>query len=78
MSSHGVILPVAQSPNAEGAVVQLREWWSAGLFAVAAHPRAYWLSTTERVLGYYFPHASSRDRNLTARSLAPFPLRNRP
>lgn len=74
MSRHGVVLPIPDSGPLRDTIDAL----------VAAWPdpprwplRARWLSELERALVPWFPLASSRDRNLTARSLAPFPLAER-
>ena len=37
-------------------------------------PRSTWLRAFEDVLREWYPQASSRDRSLTARHYAPFPL----
>jgi hypothetical protein len=42
------------------------------------YPRSAWLHDFEAVLRLYHPHASSRDLAVTARSVAPFPLRDGP
>lgn len=40
-----------------------------------AFPRATWLTRTEDMMRSYYPTASSADLAATARSIAPFPLR---
>lgn len=37
-------------------------------------PRSYWLRGFENALREHYPSSSSRDRSLTARHYAPFPL----
>lgn len=39
-------------------------------------PRSKWLRAVEFRLHDYYPQSSSADRRLTARSVAPFPLRD--
>ena len=43
-----------------------------------AFPRSYWLSYFEGMLRPFYPASTSRDRSLTARHYAPFPLRDGP
>ena len=43
-------------------------------YAVFTHPRSKWLTAFETALRADFPQSSSRDRSLTARHYAPFPL----
>ena len=38
------------------------------------YPRSAWLKAFEGLLSLAYPSASSRDRSLTARHYAPFPL----
>ena len=47
-------------------------------FANRSFPRSAWLGMFEAVLEEHYPSSSSRDRSLTARSVAPFPLRDGP
>lgn len=42
--------------------------------AGGAWPRSAWLRSFESLLSEFYPQASSRDRSLTARHYAPFPL----
>jgi hypothetical protein len=72
MSKHGVVLPL--TPD-------YVEAWQARWDAFARHapyPRASWLSALEADLATLYPGASSRDRNVTARSIAPFYLAQHP
>jgi hypothetical protein len=39
-------------------------------------PRSLWLGTFEDLLREFYPSANSRSLSLTARSVAPFPLRD--
>lgn len=78
MSRHGTILNVSESPNAVARIGILTGYWNDGLYAGAAYPRSLWLTHVETELAHFFPSASSRDRNVTARSLAPFPLKEKP
>lgn len=69
VSGHGTLLPLPDDPRLAWLVT---EWpWFAGTFT---YPRSVWLGQYERVLREWFPAASSRDRSLTARHYAPFPL----
>ena len=43
-----------------------------------AYPRSEWLRLFEDLLREFYPHASSRDRSLTARHAAPFYLAQGP
>jgi hypothetical protein len=71
MTRHGVVLPIPDDPRiAEWidkwpAIEQL--WWN-------AYPRSYWLGGMEGLLRQSYPQSNSRNLNVTARSLAPFPL----
>ena len=78
MSSHGTVIDVSVSELATKRIETLTEYWHDGLYDRAPHPRSLWLSHVETELAHYFPAASSRDRNVTARSLAPFPLKEKP
>lgn len=72
MSRHGTILPIPA--DAKQTVASLEQMWADGVYAGFTFPRAVWLTHAETELRFYFPQASSRDLNVTARSLAPFPL----
>lgn len=48
--------------------------WNAGGYSMFQWPRSEWLRRIERALALYFPASTSRDRSLTARHYAPFPL----
>ena len=52
------------------------EAWNEGVYQGYPWPRSLWLRDFERDLSSAFPFASSADRRLTARSVAPFPLRD--
>lgn len=78
MSSHGTILPTMTDPRAIEAVAAALARWDGGFYAIYSYPRSKWLSDLETDLRAFFPRASSRDLNLTARSLAPFTLKEHP
>ena len=50
--------------------------WADGTFQsiFPRFPRSVWLGYFEDVLREFYPQSSSRDRSLTARHAAPFPL----
>lgn len=52
--------------------------WENGAYRSAQWPRSEWLRTLEDVLRAQYPSASSADLRLTARGLAPFPLKDGP
>ncbi len=67
MSGHGTLLALPDDPR------------FADLIAAWPDPlrwpfRSRWLRAFEDVLREFYPFASSRDRSLTARHYAPFPL----
>lgn len=64
----GTLLPLPDDPRFQA---WIDEWP-----AVAARgwKRSAWLGIFEGYLREYYPFASSRDRSLTARHYAPFPL----
>ena len=72
MSRHGSVLPIPDDPR----INALIEAWPLG-FDGERWPRSAWLHDVELILELIYPQSSSRDRNLTARSLAPFPLKER-
>jgi hypothetical protein len=74
VTQHGSVLPIPDDPR-------IAEWVSGWPWIVPAgepFPRSWWLSHVEAILAQDYAaqgvYASSRDRNVTARSLAPFPL----
>lgn len=73
MTRSGSVLPIPDPrPPQIQALIDLWPAWAAmGVL------RSKWLGAVEDELQAMFPAASSRDRNLTARSLAPFPLAER-
>lgn len=76
MSRHGVILDTSPPQIAEYVAGLVEDWPHYERFA--RFPRSLWLSHLETGLAFFYPRASSRDRNLTARSLAPFTLKEHP
>lgn len=50
--------------------------WERGVYAIYPFPRSMWLRDLEAALRLFYPVATSRDRSLTARHYAPFPLRD--
>jgi hypothetical protein len=74
MTRHGVVLPIPDDSRIAGLI---DEWpiYERGLWdGSIRYPRALWLTNMEERLRAVLPGHSSRDYNLTARSLAPFPL----
>jgi hypothetical protein len=71
VSRHGTVLPTPDDP-------ELRQWIGAWPDVYSTYgilyPRSFWLTIAERILRASYPQASSRDLNVTARSLAPFAL----
>lgn len=67
MTKHGRVLPTPDDPRI-AAHIEVGQAWA------ALHRRSAWLATLEKILREHYPQASSRDLNVTARSLAPFPL----
>ena len=78
MSRHGVVLDTTQNPQASETVREAQFAWIEGVYDSFPFPRSKWLSDLETDLRPFFPGASSRDLNLTARFLAPFPLAQHP
>ena len=64
------LLPLPDDPR----LPWLVEQWGATWQAFWPHPRSAWLKAYEDVLREHYPQSSSRDRSLTARHYAPFPL----
>lgn len=69
----GTLLPIPDDPR----FAMLQAGWPEQ-FRNRSFPRSAWLGIFEAVLGEYYPGSSSRDRSLTARSVAPFPLKDGP
>lgn len=65
-----VLLPLPDDPRFQRLIDQWPEFES----FVPVFPRARWLGIFEALLSEFYPQASSRDRSLTARHHAPFPL----
>lgn len=78
MSRHGAVIDVSGNAQARELVDDLQFAWIAGVYDDFPFPRSKWLSDLERALRPMYPSASSRDLNVTARSLAPFPLQRQP
>jgi len=78
VSRHGTVIPIPPDSQLDSAIEALRESWLCGYWSGLPYPRAAWLTHVEALLEAYFPSASSRNRNLTARGLAPFPLAHHP
>jgi hypothetical protein len=68
MTRHGTVLPIPDDPR----IASLQAAWPPPW--PEPWPRSVWLSAMEQILRQDLPGHSSRDYNLTARSLAPFPL----
>ena len=62
-------LPLPDDP----ALAQLRELWPEYELSMI-YPRSKWLHDFEAVLRWHYPHSTSKQRTLTARLAAPFPL----
>ena len=73
MSRSGQLLPIPAGSEIAVGMDALVALWPDG-FTGLQWPRSAWLGIAERVLGGAYPQSSSADRNITARSLAPFPL----
>lgn len=73
MSRHGTILPKPDDDLIDRFIASYPELAGTG----HPYPRSLWLGGMEVLLRSHYPLASSRDLNVTARSLAPFPLRER-
>lgn len=65
-----VLLPLPDDPRFQGMI----DAWNEYLAAHPSFPRSTWLRMFEDLLREFYPAASSRDRSLTARHYAPFPL----
>ena len=65
------LLPLPDDPRFPALI----DAWNNGSWQAKMGPlRSRWLSLFELFLREYYPQASSRDRSLTARHYAPFPL----
>ena len=67
MTRRGSVLPTPDDPRIT-ALLDIGPAWA------ALNRRAAWLTQLEAILREHYPQARSRDLNVTARSLAPFPL----
>ena len=67
MSRNGTLFPLPDDPRIDELLLSE---WPGNRFVF----RSGWLRAVEDVLRAYYPHASSADLRLTARSVAPFPL----
>lgn len=66
-----VLLPLPDDPR----LYLLVEAWNDGSWQQFIGPlRSPWLGEFEAILHEHYPRSSSRDRSLTARHYAPFPL----
>lgn len=64
------LLPLPDDPRFPALI----EAWPDFQAHAGPFPRSAWLRAFEMLLTLYYPFASSRDRSLTARHAAPFPL----
>ena len=71
MSGHGTLLPLPDDPRL---TIYIESWPSHPYWQAQQWPRSRWLYLFEHVLREHYPDSSSRDRSLTARHYAPFPL----
>lgn len=62
-------LPLPDDP----ALAQLRAAWPQ-YASTLLYPRSKWLHDFEAILRWHYPGSSSKQRTLTARLAAPFPL----
>ena len=69
MTRRGSVLP---TPDDSRIRTLIEEWPS--METQWPFPRFGWLTLMEELLRQHYPQARSRDLNVTARSLAPFPL----
>jgi hypothetical protein len=65
-------LPIPDDPRVQALI---DDWPKYAADPVLRFPRSHWLGLLERVLREHYPRASSKQLTLTARNLAPFPLR---
>jgi hypothetical protein len=70
VTRRGSVLPIPDDPRIAGLIEDWPEFQASGV----PFPRSKWLGAMERLIVQAYPMSSSRDRNVTARSLAPFPL----
>ena len=68
------LLPLPDDPRFQRLIDEWPRLEAMGL----AHPRSFWLRNFEDALLPFYPVSTSRDRSLTARHYAPFPLRDGP
>lgn len=77
MSRNGKVLAIP--PEVQPAIDELVAGWPDFQARLAyEYPRSQWLALVEGILHNIYPSSSSADRRLTARGLAPFPLKNGP
>lgn len=70
-----MLLPLPDDPRLQELI---DEWPQLSQLPGIPFPRSAWLKAFETLLREHYPSASSRDRSLTARHYAPFPLRDGP
>ena len=75
MSRNGTRLPIPPGSQLEALIAEYVEAWPN---PIVWPFRSRWLGQVEALLQMWFPQSSSADRRLTARGLAPFPLRDGP
>lgn len=68
------LLPIPDDPRFPALIESWPEFEAAVAAAFLTHPRSKWLREFESLLREFYPQSSSRDRSLTARHYAPFPL----
>lgn len=73
MSRSGSLLPIPAGSELARELESLTADWPDAFVHLRA-PRSAWLTAAESLLAATWPTASSADRKLTARHLAPFPL----
>lgn len=72
LSKNGHLLEITEGSQLDNELVALISLWPS--WASMAVNRSEWLKAAEDKLREVYPHASRADLNLTARSIAPFPL----
>lgn len=63
-------LPLPDDPR----LAELGAAWDRGEWYGLPYPRSKWLHAFEAILREHYPQSSSKQRTLTARLAAPFPL----
>lgn len=74
MSRNGTLLPIPADSGLSAQLKWLTELWPS--WAAMGVLRSVWLKQAEGYLREHYPFASSADLRLTARAIAPFPLRD--